>query len=253
MNTTIRRPRLSGADAGVAVALIGLVGGLGPAATVYYYQALLAECARRSLQPRVVIGHADVQRVLDAASRDARDELADYLASILRELEGAGSSLLAIGAVTPHLCMPELAQRIRTPIVDIIDVLNTELRRRRLERVVLIGTRMTVESRLFGRLAATAVDLSPSRIAQAHDLYVDIVRAGRVSDETARALRALGAEISARGDVQAIVLAGTELALVPAGVWGDANVIDCARLHIEAIVRAARLETTFARELQLPD
>jgi len=39
--------------------------------------------------------------------------------------------------------------------------------------------------------------------------------------------------------VQAIILAGTELALVSADTWCEVRIIDCARLHIEAIVGAA--------------
>jgi len=39
--------------------------------------------------------------------------------------------------------------------------------------------------------------------------------------------------------IQAVVLAGTELALVPAGAWDGVRIVDCAKLHIGAIVAAA--------------
>ena len=47
--------------------LIGLVGGLGPAATMHYYGGLLAECIRRGVTARLIINQATVEVVLDAA------------------------------------------------------------------------------------------------------------------------------------------------------------------------------------------
>jgi aspartate racemase len=219
--------------------LIGLVGGLGPAATVHYYNALLAECRRRNVRLRLLLNQADLSLTLDAAARGARDELATHLAERLRELERGGARTLAIAAVTPHMCAPELAQLIEHPLVDIVDVLDRELRRRNIERVALLGTRATVTTRLFGRLQASVVDPSLEQVALAHELYVSIVNAGRASDEAASAFGRLAAALAKQGDVQAVVLAGTELALVPADAWLGVNVIDCAQLHVEAIVAAA--------------
>jgi aspartate racemase len=219
--------------------LIGLVGGLGPAATVHYYNELLAVCERRGLRLRLLVAQADVNLALDAAARDARGELAEHLASRMHELERGGASLLAIAAVTPHLCMPELLQTVHVPVVDLVDALNEELRGRRIERVALMGTRRTIESRLFGRLEATVADPTAGQVARCHDLYVSIVQAGRTTDPAAQGLGTLAREFVRDLDVQAVVLAGTELALVPEGMWGGVNVVDCAKLHIEAIVAAA--------------
>jgi aspartate racemase len=219
--------------------LIGLVGGLGPAATVFYYNGLLAEAQRRELALRLMINQADVRLVLDAAARGARDELAAHLAQRLRELERAGAKTLAIAAVTPHMCLPELARLIPAPLVDIVAVVERELRRRKIERIALLGTRATVATRLFGRLSATVVDPTASRIERCHELYLSIVTEGRASTEAARAFGALAAELARELEVEAIVLAGTELSLVPAEAWSGLQTINCAQLHIEAIVSAA--------------
>jgi len=123
--------------------LIGLVGGLGPAATVHYYQRLLATCDQRGWVARVVITRADVRRVLAAAADGDLKGMAVHLASKLAELDRTGAEVRAIGAVTPHMCMPELAQLTRSPLLDPIDVLNEELTRTGIERVALMGARAT--------------------------------------------------------------------------------------------------------------
>ena len=65
------------------------------------------------------------------------------------------------------------------------------------------------------------------------------VQAGEVGPDQGDALAKLARTPTQELGVQASVLAGTELALAPAEVWNGVNVVDCARLHIEAIVTAA--------------
>ncbi len=119
--------------------LIGLVGGLGPAATIHYYKGLNEECRRRGVSLRLIVNQASVNLVLDAAGRGDTRALADHLAGRMNELERAGAELLAIAAVTPHMCMPELANSIRSPIIDLADLVATDIHRRRVKRLMLVA------------------------------------------------------------------------------------------------------------------
>ena len=100
-------------------------------------------------------------------------------------------------------------------------------------------TRATVASRLFGRLEAIVVDPTPTQIDRVHELYVTIVRREQVDEDVAIELRRLAADYFDQLDVEAIVLAGTELALAPPQTWEGMSVVDCAALHMEAIVAAS--------------
>ena len=219
--------------------LIGLVGGLGPAATIHYYRGLLAECARRSVTLRLLINQATTELVLDAAARGDHRTLADHLAARMEELERAGAELLAIAAVMPHMCLPELAQRTSTSIIDIVATTDAELARRGIARVALMGTRATVESRLFGRLNAAVADPRPDQVSRVHDLYLSIVRLGRVEPDTENELQTLARDYIDGLGIEAIVLAGTELALASPRTWQGLKTVDCAALHIDAIVTAS--------------
>lgn len=219
--------------------LMGIVGGLGPAATVIYYNRILAACRERAMTCRLLMSHAEVEIVLAAALRDDRQGLAAYLCKRIDELGRGGANIFALTAVTPHLCMPELRNLTDKPIVDLVEAVGQELARRGLDRVALIGTRATVASRLFGRLGSTVVDPPAATIEAIHELYVSIARAEMVSDQAASALRALALELTSTLGARAIVLAGTDLALAPPEVWAGMEVVDCAQLHVNAIVRAA--------------
>jgi len=56
--------------------VLGLVGGLGPGATVYYYNGLLAAHKAQGRVARMLIAHADVDhgRPLAEAGRDRLDQ-----------------------------------------------------------------------------------------------------------------------------------------------------------------------------------
>jgi len=79
---------------------LGLIGGLGPGATIHYYRELAAVPSGEML-----IVHADMRRVLADVERGDRVGLAQYFARLIERLARGGAELAAISAVTPHICI----------------------------------------------------------------------------------------------------------------------------------------------------
>jgi aspartate racemase len=218
----------------------GLVGGLGPAATSLVYQSLLRAHAERGLKPDIAIVHADVARILAAAARRDLDGLAAYLAGLIARLKAAGADFAAIPAVTPHICMPTLRRISPLPIVSIVEAMKEGLRARGSRRIALFGTRFSIESAVFGELSEfDVIAPRPDEIDVIHGIYVALVTDGRGSAAQAEILRGMAHRLIARESLDAIVLAGTELALLMDEDSAGFPAVDCARLHVEAIVRAA--------------
>lgn len=218
---------------------LGLVGGLGPAATIHYYRSLTEAHAARGAPARLFIANADVQHVLASAGAGDIDGLADYLAGLTGALARAGAQVGAISAVTPHLCMPRLAEISELKLVDLITETVRHLHDKNLRRVALFGTRVSMQTALFGRLGEIeAVRQTPEEIERIHAAYVGIVGSGAGSPEIRDELSAIAHALIAREGAEAIVLAGTELALVFDEATAGFPAVDCARLHVEAIMRA---------------
>src|SRR4029450_11578811 len=101
------------------MASVGIVGGLGVGATVHYYEKITAACKARGVIPDLALVHADV----DKGQRLVRDgrggALADYLAGFIERLGRAGAQAAVLPAVTPHICVAELAPRIRLALINI--------------------------------------------------------------------------------------------------------------------------------------
>jgi aspartate racemase len=215
---------------------LGLIGGLGPGATVYYYRGLLAAHAAVEKAARLLIAHADVNQVRAFVENDNRAGLARYLASFISSLSAGGAELSAIVAITPHICAAELTAISPLPLIDIVSEVAAEIQARHLKRVALLGTRFTVESRMFGRLGVDVIMPKASEIERIHNTYMDALY-DRSSPEQIDELRQLARTLISRDGADAVLIAGTDLSMVLNERNAGFPTIDCADVHIRAIAK----------------
>jgi aspartate racemase len=218
---------------------LGLVGGLGVGATVHYYQALVKAHAARGCVLNLVIVHADMRRVLGHAGAGETLQLARYLAELIDRMARAGSEVAVIPAVTPHICALELAKLISIPIINLIEVIERETLARDFRRVSIFGTRVVIESRMFGQMPGVEIVLpTTEEIEVIHETYLEMANAGRGTEEQNARLRRLAFQLIERERLDGIVLAGTDLSLVFNESNTDFPHIDGTRVHLDAIMRA---------------
>jgi len=223
------------------MACVGIVGGLGVGATVHYYGKITAACKARGVIPDLVIVHADVDRGQGFVRDGKLDALANYLASFIDRLGAAGAKAAVLPAVTPHICIAPLTARIRLPLINIVESIGTELRARRLRRVALFGTTFTMDGSLWGQLqiAAPGVEIvkpRPDEIAFVGKAYQRILDTQTGDADDTAGLRRIAADLQRRDGVEAILLAGTDLAVIFDEATAGFPCIDVARVHIDAIV-----------------
>jgi aspartate racemase len=217
----------------------GLVAGLGVGAGIFYYKALVDASLARGVTPRLLMVHADVRYVTSRAAARATRELAEYLGGLLQQLARGGAEVATIPAFAPQVCADELAAITPLPLISLLDAIAAEIERRRFNRVALFGARVTMETRMFGRLAGTEVILpTPDELDTIAATYGRIVEDGRASDEYYNRLLTLAHTLIERERLDGIVLAGTDLSFVFNPGNTDFPHLDGARVHIDAIVRA---------------
>jgi aspartate racemase len=216
--------------------VLGLIGGLGPGATVHYYRGLLAAHAAQARVARMLIAHADVDHGRPLAEAGKLDELARYLNGFIDATATGGAEMAAIVAVTPHICMAQLLPLLKIPLIDMVAVVADEIRTRGLKRVALFGTRSTVASRMFGRLGADVVMPKPDEIDFINSAYLDVVY-DRSTPAGIDRLRELARTLIARDGAEAVLLAGTDLSMVMNEDNAGFPALDCAGAHIAAITK----------------
>jgi aspartate racemase len=123
------------------------------------------------------------------------------------------------------------------PLIDLLDVIVAEVERRKLRRIAIFGARVTMETKLFGRLANVDV-VTPSlrEVDLLNDIYVRIVREAQAFGEDYETLRAIAHTLIHRERLDAILLAGTDLSFVFNPDNTDFPHVDGARTHIDAIM-----------------
>ncbi|HEX4137309.1 MAG TPA: aspartate/glutamate racemase family protein [Bryobacteraceae bacterium] len=182
--------------------------------------------------------HADVRRVMGLAQVRETRQLAEYLASLLRQIAGGGADVATIPAFSPQVCAEELEELTPLPLIGLLDAIVAEAERRKLRRVTIFGARVTMETGLFDRLrdVAEVVPLPPAELEQVGEVYRKIVETEGASPEEFETLRSLAHRLVEREGVDAILLAGTDLSLVFRPENTDFPHLDGARTHIEAIM-----------------
>ncbi|MGA2100771.1 MAG: aspartate/glutamate racemase family protein [Candidatus Sulfotelmatobacter sp.] len=217
---------------------VGLIGGLGVGATVYYYQRLVRQCEKLGFALDIVIANAQTPGVFAYVEAKDRVGLAEYLNGFIARLKAAGAEMAVIPAITPLYCAKELAATSALPIVSLVDPLNRELGARKARRVAVFGTRFVIESDLFGELSGVeVVRPGPEEVEMIHKTYVELAATGEASPEKYEKLTALAYHLVSRHAVDAILLAGTDLTLLFNESNTDFPHIDCAAVHVWEIVR----------------
>jgi aspartate racemase len=228
------------------MAIVGIVGGLGPESTIDYYRRILEawECDDPSTAPSIVIDSLDVRRALHLVESD-RPALIEYLLASLDRLAGAGVDFAAMTANTPHIVFDDIAARSPVPMVSIVEVCAREARRRGLRRLALLGTRFTMEGSFYPSVCArhgiAVVPPTDADRAWLHGRYVGELLRGEFRDDTRRQLLSLISRLRDEDGIDGVILGGTELPLLlSAPVMADVPTLDTTELHVAAIVKRLR-------------
>jgi aspartate racemase len=223
---------------------IGLIGGIGPAATVAYYQRLCARMRELNAPLELTIVQADVHTLIKNNLADLRDEQAVIYAALIQRLKAAGADCAAITSLGGHFCFDETARISALPLVSAVKPLDDFFANAGLARVGLLGTRVVMRTRLYGQLRTTtglALDDDIDRLGQ---LYQDMAVSGVCTDQQREEFFAAGQRMVAEQGADAIVLAGTDLTLAFGGFDPGYRVIDALDVHVSVLAELAAGRTT---------
>jgi hypothetical protein len=124
---------------------------------------------------------------------------------------------------------PERGLR-RRPIFNVLEVLRTKT-------VGILGTRMGMETRLYGSISCAVVVPDEEALDEVHQNYAEMAMVGRVTDAQRRTFFAAGEELYRNRGAEVVLLGGTDLFLAFQGRECGFPVLDCAEVHVEALYK----------------
>lgn len=120
---------------------IGLIVGIGPAATDYYHRHLIAAAARAGMDLELTMAHADTPTVLRNQAQGSVQSQVDIYLRLTNRLQRAGVERLAVTSIAGHFCIDAFRAVSPVPVIDLLEVIRLEVKRRGLRRVGLLGVR----------------------------------------------------------------------------------------------------------------
>ena len=223
---------------------LGIIGGLGPASTVDYYQRIVAlyrERTRDGSYPEFIIASVNLTKGLNFMDANDLAGMADYLLQAIGKLARGGADFGIISANTPHIVFDEVASQSPIPLLSIVEATCAVAKARNLKRLALFGTRYTMQATFYPKVfSREGIELIvPERDDQdyLHKKYFSELVPGKFLPATRAGLLAIVDRMGAKSDIDGVILAGTELPLILRDP--DHNGIPflvTTKIHVEAAV-----------------
>ncbi len=218
---------------------IGLIGGIGVAATLVYYQRLAAAVEAKGASLQLTISHGDIQTLIVNNLADRREPQAEIFARQVAQLKGAGADVAALTSLGAHYCFDELAALSPLPLVSGVTPLDDHFQAQGLRRIGLLGTRVVMRTRLYGQLARTEAVALDDEIETLGQMYQEVAVSGACSQAQRQRFLDAGRRLVVEQGAEAIVLAGTDMNLAFDGQDPGYRVIDALDVHVELLARLA--------------
>ncbi len=221
---------------------IGLLGGTSWESTTLYYQkinTLIKERLGAQHSAKIYLYSFDYYEIAHALEQDDWKSVERDLLTHGKILERAGAELCALCANTTHLAAQPLEEALSIPLVHIAKATLDVATSQAMKRVLLLGTRYTMQSRLYQEVFEPAgiEVLTPSRRDQGlihRIIYQELIQ-GQFLDSSKQALL----DIIAKQPVDGVILGCTELPLILHSSDVCTPLLDTLELHVKAIVDAA--------------
>lgn len=198
---------------------LGVIGGMGPEATSYYYENVIAHTKASKDQEHinmVLLSHAEIPDRTTAIQTGESKDLIAVLKEDAQMLEKLGVSNIAITCNTSHYFYEQVQSSINIPIINMISesVAYAIKKFSGIKKIGIMATDGTIQSKIYHkecrRQGITPVKPSEERQKDVMSLIYDDIKGGHSGDR-AKFDRVI-AEFM-RKDCDVVILACTELSV----------------------------------------
>lgn len=224
---------------------IGIIGGLGPEATVDYYNGIINAFKNGSGDlnyPEIILYSVNMSVFVGLMREKKYDQAADQLIGKIESLKRAGAELAAISANTPHMLFDRISERSALPLISIVEATSDECRRKGLKKAGLLGTGFTMNATFF----ADVFSKSGMEIIMPDDGDKELVNTklfteielGIFKEDTRRMIIGIIEKMVREKNIDSVILGCTELPLIlKEQSYAGIPALNTTRIHIDAIVK----------------
>ncbi|MFP4051731.1 MAG: aspartate/glutamate racemase family protein [Thermoplasmata archaeon] len=217
---------------------VGILGGLGPDATIEYYKTIISLANKRweYKKPEIIIYSFDGGKFAELIEFNKDyDKLKKLLENSICSLYSSGADFGFIACNSAHIFFDDLEKTSPMPLISISDSIAKKAEKSRYENVGLIGTKMTMNNDFYFD-SFKKIDLrlkTPPEESQEliHEKIVDELVKGIMKDETKSKLNEVCKKFINRENLDSLILGCTELPLILSQRDFDVTLLNPIKIH----------------------
>jgi len=222
---------------------IGIIGGIGPASTVEYYNRIISEYRKISNDenyPQLFINSVNMTEMLGYLSANDNDNLVNMLVKEIEKLIVIGADYIAIASNTPHCVINEVIEKANIPIISIVDETCKYVKSKKIKKVLLTGTRFTMDRDFYSK-ALKKYDIecivpNDNEKDIIHEIIFPDLENGIIVEKSKVIFKEICNKIIKSENADGILLACTELPLMIKENDFEITVVDTMEIHIKSIL-----------------
>lgn len=198
--------------------VLGIIGGLGPMATVYFYEMLTSKTAAACDQDHIDIVISSKASTPDRTAfimGESKDDPLCVMIEEAKKLEEYGASMIVMPCNTAHYFYDELHAAVKIPFINIIDETVSYCKKLGYKKVGILATEGTIMTKGYQmRLEKAGIEYeipSPEMQQKVTELIYDDIKQGKRADMNK--FSEISAELTSKG-CRSIILGCTELSMI---------------------------------------
>jgi aspartate racemase len=223
---------------------IGIIGGLGPEATIDYYKEMIQQVnlTDKTLNyPEIVIFSVTMRKFIEKLKSGDKVGAAEYIMECVLKLEAAGVDFAAISANTPHLFFDEIQEKVNVPLISIVEVSRIKAKQMGLKRCGLFGTKFTMDASFFSDVFAkdNIEVISPDEddVERINELLFTELELGIFKESTKKELLQIVQKMIDKRQIDSLILGCTEFPIMfTQEEYLGIPFLNTTRIHVEAIL-----------------
>jgi aspartate racemase len=223
--------------------VIGLIGGMSWESTAEYYRIINETVKARlgGLHSAKILLYSLNFAEIEKLQREGKwIEATEVMCGAARRVERGGADCLLICTNTMHKMASEVEQAVKIPLLHIADATASEIKKKKIQRVVLLGTKFTMEEDFYkGRLAEKylleVIIPSEEDCNIINQIIYHELCLGKVKEESKKQFRRIIEQLTAEG-AGGVILGCTEISLLIKQQDSPVELFDTTAIHARAAV-----------------
>ena len=223
---------------------IGIIGGLGPESTVYYYKEIIAAFNAKYVEmayPEIIIYSANLNELMKFVETKNWSRLSEWLLKKISSIHRAGAEFAVIASNTPHIVFDEIKSKSPISLLSIIEETCNKAQEMDLKNIGLMGTKLTMEADFYkkpfiSKGISVAVPSEEEQQLIHHKLFSEI-ELGIFKDSTREELLAIAKRMVDEERIDSLILGCTELPLILTKSKYGIPFLNTSAIHCESIIK----------------